>query len=279
MRGAFSRRRVVEWGAKTWCGAKAWCGANACGVARTCGVALALGVIACGSDVPLGGNLTDPGGPSNNENDTGGSADLGGAPESEGAESKDALDVANEAPGYQSQAYPPGPYGIAEGATIENLSFLGWSAPQAAQYRVEEAGAIRLSDFYDPTGEKGLELLLINSVAVWCGVCRTEYDDMRTSQIYSQLSARGVEMLGLLFEDNDGLPARYVDMVNWGSAFEVKFPFGLDPAFKTGVYFDRSATPMNMLVDARTMEILVLVTGYNPAIYELADQILIERGR
>jgi hypothetical protein len=36
---------------------------------------------------------------------------------------------------------------------------------------------------------------------------------------------------------------------------------------------------MNMLVDARTMQILELVTGYDPALYTLADTLLTERGR
>ena len=72
---------------------------------------------------------------------------------------------------------------------------------------------------------------------------------------------------------------RYVDMVNWGATYQVQFPFAVDPGFKSGVYFDRAATPMNMLVDARTMKILVLVTGYSPTLYDTASEILTQRGR
>lgn len=186
---------------------------------------------------------------------------------------------ANAAPGYVPFEYPPAPYGLTKGSVIENLTFLGWSQPAAVAYNLQSTAPLQLADFYDPRGEKGIELLLINAVAVWCGVCRNEYADLLSNDLYAQLKPRGVEMLGLLFEDNNGEPARYADLVNWGSNYSVAFPFALDPAFKTGVYFDRSATPMNMLVDARTMEVLEVITGYNPALYQQVDAILTARGR
>jgi hypothetical protein len=193
--------------------------------------------------------------------------------------SDDPIAVANAAPGYQPQAYPAGPYGLTEGSIIRNMEFLGWHQPATAQYALDATESVQLSDFYDPTGEKGTELILVNSVAVWCGVCRGEYDDLKNSDTYQSLHARGLEMLGLLFEDNNADPARYVDLINWSSAYDVSFPFALDPGFKSGVYFDRSATPMNMLIDAKTMQILVLMTGYNPQLYETASQLLTQRGR
>jgi hypothetical protein len=53
----------------------------------------------------------------------------------------------------------------------------------------------------------------------------------------------------------------------------------LDPGFKTGVFFDQSATPMNMLIDAHTMHIESVFTGYNPKIYESLSDALTKRGR
>ena len=47
-------------------------------------------------------------------------------------------------------AYPAGPYGTTVGATIENLSFLGWKRPDAAAYDADKFETVRLSDFYDP---------------------------------------------------------------------------------------------------------------------------------
>jgi hypothetical protein len=235
-----------------------------------------LTALGCGSEAPL--TLGDTGGEQvAGEKEPG---PKGGAkPGTKADDEADPFAAADVAPGYVPFDYPEGPYGIVKGATIENLRFQGWSSPSAAGYAVDAAAPLQLSDFYDPTGEKGVELLLINSSAVWCGVCRGEYDDLRSYGIYTDLSKRGLQMLGVLFEDNDGEPARYVDLVNWGTSFEVQFPLALDPGFKTGVFFNRSATPMNMLVDARTMQILELITGYDPTLYETAGQILSQRGR
>lgn len=224
--------------------------------------------LACGTDAGL-----PPGGP-------GGAAEDGN-PSQENSSDNDAEEpgVAAEAVGYVPFTYPSPPFGIRQGSVIENMEFLGWRQPELAQYDLATTEAVRLADFYDPTGDKGVELVLISAVAVWCGVCRTEYADMRDDGIYAELRPRGLEMLGILFEDNNGEPADYTDLVNWASSFAVEFPFVLDPAFKSGVFFDRSATPMNMIVDARTMEILVVMTGYNPEIYDYARAVLTERGR
>jgi hypothetical protein len=53
----------------------------------------------------------------------------------------------------------------------------------------------------------------------------------------------------------------------WGGpdAFQVPFPLVIDPGFKTGAYFETDATPMNMLIDTRTMQILDITMGYDTA--------------
>jgi AhpC/TSA family len=186
---------------------------------------------------------------------------------------------ANAAPGYAAYAYPAGPYGEVQGATIQNLRFAGWAAPKAVNYDTTAVELLSLSDFYDPDGSKNIELLIISAVATWCGVCQTEYQDMQEAALYAGLRPRGVQMLGILFEDAEALPAAYADMNIWAEHFDVEFPFVLDPGFKTGVYFDRSATPMNMVVDAKTMQILLVMTGYYPTMYDEVEKILQQRGR
>jgi hypothetical protein len=185
------------------------------------------------------------------------------------------------APGIPAGSYPDAPYGTRQGATIENLQLYGWQNPVAAGFDLAGAGAVKLGDFYNPDGApgEGTEYIMINAVAAWCGVCRTEYQDMKTKQTYETLSARGLEMVGVLFEDNNGDPSTYQDMINWARAYSVSFPFVNDPGFETGVYFDKSATPMNMVIDARTMKIVLVMTGYNPVIYDEIEQLLTDRGR
>src|SRR5688572_17905283 len=75
---------------------------------------------------------------------------------------------------YVLTEYPPGPYGRSVGSVIENLEFLGWHDPVAANYDPANFEIVRLSDFYDPSGEQ-LKLIVLNASAVWCSVCRAEY--------------------------------------------------------------------------------------------------------
>ena len=174
-----------------------------------------------------------------------------------------------DAPGgvtVQQAVYPEGPYGTAVNATIANLSFVGWRDPVAANYDRANFETLRLSDFYNPSGDaEKPKVLVLNASAVWCSVCRAEYSHLSRDQIYANYRPQGVEILGVLFEDNDGFPARPQDLELWGGAngFKVTFPLVLDPGFKSGVYFDSDATPLNMIIDTRTMQILKVDMGFD----------------
>jgi hypothetical protein len=181
-----------------------------------------------------------------------------------------AADAGEPATGEGSEArrapYPEGPYGRGVGATIANLSFLGWRDPGAAAYDPSRLEKVELSDFYNPGGsESDVRLLLLNASAVWCSVCRSEYRHIRTADVYSTYRPQGLEMLGVLFEDVNYNPAKPSDLVVWGGPDGYQLPFGLvlDPGFKTGVYFESDATPMNMLIDTTTMQIIDVTMGYN----------------
>jgi hypothetical protein len=213
------------------------------------------------------------------------------APDSKGAgRDTEAVDTAGSsgpsvgqddgAPGIVAERYPEAPYGTTRGATIENLRWFGWSNPVAAGFDLDAAHAVSLSDFYNPDGDPDRpEYILLNAVASWCSVCRSEYQDLRNKGIYEEFGPRGLQVFGVLFEDNDGEPSTYRDLLNWTRAYSVEFPFVNDPGFRSGVFFDKSATPMNMLIDARTMKIELLMTGYNPLIYDQIDKLLTQRGK
>ena len=181
-----------------------------------------------------------------------------------------------EGPTSTWAAYPSGPYGTTKGSVIQNLTFSGWHHPDTAGYDLGKLETVRLSDFYDPEGKGTVKLLAINASAVWCSVCRAEYQDMNTTKVYETYRAKGVEILGALFEDNLYYPAQPQDLKNWGSSsrFQVKFPLVLDPGFKLGNYFDSDATPLNMLVDVRTMTIVSVTMGYSTMYWAQVDTLL-----
>jgi hypothetical protein len=207
-----------------------------------------------------------------------GSEPAGGAPTLEPPAAAGSGGATAPAPGPTSTftAYPAGPYGTIRGATIENLSFTGWRHPDAAAYDVAKFETVRLSDFYDPDGHTGVKLLAINASAVWCGVCRSEYQDMNKTAVYSTVHPKGIEILGSLFEDSQYYPAQPRDLHNWGvpTSFNVKFPLVLDPGFKLGAFFDSDATPLNLLVDVRTMTIVQVTMGYSTTYWAQVQALL-----
>jgi hypothetical protein len=89
-----------------------------------------------------------------------------------------------------------------------------------------------------------------------------------------------VVILGTLFEDARGAPAKPEDLALWGTGlnFLVDWPLVLDPGLKLGPYFSQSVTPLNLVVDARTMEILFVFMGYSGTLWTLVDAELEARG-
>ena len=159
--------------------------------------------------------------------------------------------------------YPAPPYGSVVNSTIENFHFLGWSDPQAAGLDTSRLEDLQLARFYDPDGTKGVKLLVITSTAVWCSACKIEYRDLASDKAKSYRD-KGVEFLGALFEDNNNNPAKPSDLENWAKSYGVDFYFVLDPSLKFGNFFDREATPMEMVIDAKTMQVLFVATGWGP---------------
>jgi AhpC/TSA family len=162
--------------------------------------------------------------------------------------------------GAPREAYPAAPYGARAGATIENFKFLGWQTPKDTNYDTTKLDRVSMGQFYDPDGVKGIKLLVITSTAVWCSACKQEYKDMAPT--VSSYEAKGVRFLGALFEDDMSNPAKPSDLVLWAKLFTVNFPFALDPDLKLGSFFDVEATPMEMIVDTRTMKILGITEGW-----------------
>ena len=188
-------------------------------------------------------------------------------------------DGTQAAPGpvYEKRDYPAGPYGMGVDATLEDFAFLGWRDPVASNYDINKFEQVRLSEFYNPDGRTNVKLIWINAAAVWCSVCRAEMTDVRSNQIHATLGPKGVQMIVTLFEDNNYGPAQPMDLFRWGNAnvgFSIDFPLVLDPGFKMGAFFTSDATPLNMLVDARTMKVIDATMGYSQDYWQQVDKLL-----
>jgi hypothetical protein len=179
-------------------------------------------------------------------------------------------------PDYRRQDYPAGPYGVGLGSTLEDFAFLGWRDPVTSEYDLERMETVRLSEFYNPDGRSDVKLIWINASAVWCTVCRAEMRDINIQDIKGTMGPKGLQLIETLFEDNDSLPAKPLDLKKWGEVVDhsIDFPLLLDPGFKLGAFFTSDATPLNMLVDARTMRIVDATMGYSDDYWERVDEYL-----
>jgi hypothetical protein len=175
-------------------------------------------------------------------------------------------------------AYPAGPYGSERGSIIADHTFLGWRDPVRSGFDETRLEEVRFSDFYGPRG--ATELIVVNASAVWCPACRSEMATIDREGLAQAYRERNVVLLGTLFEDASGAPAKPADLALWGNQlnFRVDFPLVLDPGLKLGPYFAQSVTPLNLVIDGRTMEILQVFMGYSESLWSFVDSELTQRG-
>jgi AhpC/TSA family len=166
--------------------------------------------------------------------------------------------------GCVSPDYPNGPFGTEEGDTLANLCFKGFRNPSTVSHDEASLETIAFSDYYDPTGSKGLGLVLINTSAVWCAACRTEHEGL--SEKNDQYGPRGLRILSTLFQDNKRDPATLRDLSNWVETFSSNYAMALDPDYQLGDFARAETAPLNLVVDVRTMKIEKKLLGDQPQV-------------
>lgn len=144
--------------------------------------------------------------------------------------------------------YPAGPYGTREGAIIENLSFTTLDG---------ETFDLDQGVFKDPHNR----VLLLSSVAGWCGPCREEQPQLKAW--YEKYKDRGLIIVEALFQNNDWQTATLDDLAAWQSQYKLPFPVTLDRDFKLEPFFaiQPPSPPMTVVVRVDDMKILKVVLG------------------
>jgi len=155
--------------------------------------------------------------------------------------------------GCDSASYASGPFGTEEGDTLANACFKGFRNPAQSAHDESALETIAFSDFYDPTGSKGLKLVLIDTAAIWCSACRTEHEGLSAKN--DSYGPKGVAIVGTLFQDAARNPATVRDLGTWVDTFHSNYAMALDPDYQMGSYASAETAPLNLVVDARTMKI------------------------
>jgi thiol-disulfide isomerase/thioredoxin len=146
-------------------------------------------------------------------------------------------------------SYPEGPYGVEIGQVIAPLSFV---TPDEQTFSLEE--------LYQNSRAR---LLLITTSAEWCTACIKEQPKLQA--LYERYQSYGLSVLVSLFQDSNFEPATAELAARWRDKYELSFDVVADPANPStfSPYYDVNLTPMVMLVDASTMEIVYLNQGFD----------------
>lgn len=147
--------------------------------------------------------------------------------------------------------YPDQTYGTTEGEIIKNLSF------------VAADGDLTFQAIREDTSNR---LLLISTAAGWCATCREEQPKLQ--DLFETYGEQGLTVLVSVFEDQNGSPATLEYAQAWANSYELTFPVVADPPFVFSDYYNTESTPMNMIVDLNTMEILFNRTGFDASAVE-----------
>lgn len=172
---------------------------------------------------------------------------------------------------HDTLAYPEGPYGVGKGSVLANYKFVGYANAMKVSDSLQ---SIQLAEFYNPTGDGKYEAgsvfevgtakpkaLLLTVSAVWCGPCNYEADQILPG-LYAKYKPQGGEILLTLADGPTvGVAAKQKSLYNWTQKYDVDYPASIDPTYKLGALFEADAFPANIIVDARTMKIVEVISG------------------
>ncbi len=149
-------------------------------------------------------------------------------------------------------AYPEGPYGFKVGNVIP--PDLKWDGVVAGGSAVTYS----TNDFFDCDGSKGLNAVIFDSSAEWCGACQAEAQELE-GFIRTTWGQNGVAVITLMMEDLNHKPSTDLALAkNWASKFHLQnVPVVLDPNFDFAKGTSGTiGLPYNVLVNPRTMKVV-----------------------
>jgi hypothetical protein len=151
-----------------------------------------------------------------------------------------------------SGAYPSGPYGLALHQVIPDLEFEGYRDGKPPFTK------LHLHDYYDPTGSRGINGLLVQVDSSWsgCGWCKE--DGANLVAWNDVVRARGGRLLQVVLPDGSDSPRD--DLDSWVVQFKTNFDVVTDPG-KTALRPTDMALPKSYVVDPRTMTIVRAQVG------------------
>jgi hypothetical protein len=170
--------------------------------------------------------------------------------------------------GEQAADYPKGDYGYELGKIVPNVAFRGYEHLDPAttiDTKSEAIGTVRISDYYDPAGERGLSFLVVTVQVFWCGPSNQQDDATNSSGGFAtEYAPSGVRFMTLLQQGPTfGIDATDQDLDKWIDLHKARTSQALISGAEMTLDVVGPAWPYNMIVDLRTMRIVATWLGFD----------------
>ncbi|MBV71204.1 MAG: hypothetical protein CMH52_07615 [Myxococcales bacterium] len=143
--------------------------------------------------------------------------------------------------------YPPGPYGLAVGDTVDDVSVF-----------TSQDNLFRLSDLHrnDDT-----QLLLVFATAGWCSRCREHMESL--SALHAQYVNAGLHAVVSIHENSNYQPATIRDAFFFRRQYDLPFDVLADTDARFVEFFDAFSPPLIVVIDLKTMVVEHLAESWN----------------
>lgn len=154
--------------------------------------------------------------------------------------------------------YPTTGFSTQPGGVMPNHSWQGFVNESM------EATEVTMADYHDCDGSKGINALLIDISATWCGSCQVEAQTL-TNKMKQEWDALGIRVLTLMIEDAQSNPATLDTALAWKQEYNLtSTTVAANPEF----FFQQLSQsgsiglPYLITIDPRTMTLVGTAEGY-----------------
>jgi thiol-disulfide isomerase/thioredoxin len=144
--------------------------------------------------------------------------------------------------------------GTTPGGVIANLKFDGYPDGDSSK----GLQSISIANFFDPQMKK-FKVIVVAGTANWCPHCQKEAQEVVSG--IAQFNSEKIGFINAVMESKTGQPSTKTDLDSWVTTYKVNFTAVLDPAGKNLGPYGLTGYPFNVVLDARSMEILAIING------------------
>lgn len=150
---------------------------------------------------------------------------------------------------------PAGPYGTSVGDVVDpSLTWTGYVGDSG------QTTTVRLADYFDCNGARGVRALVVDESALWCADCQSQAQKLETLAP-GKWKSEGAVLLVLMAQDAQENPATTDTALTWRNEYALTTGAVVaDPAWTTKLWGGATGAgngfPTDVVIDPRTLRIV-----------------------